>query len=218
MYEYLIGKITAINPHYIVVEVNGIGYQLQVANPFRYEENTTQKVYVYQAVRENDVTLYGFYDLAEKQLFLKLISVSGIGPKSALAILATNDQGGFVAAINADDEAYLTKFPSIGKKTAKQIILDLKGKMDDIETPTPMVDQQNLALDFDNEQPYLKEALEAMLSLGYTKTEVKKVSQKLKDFQADSTDAYLSAALKLVLTINCRNFRGKFSKDCSAIQ
>ncbi|MBM6862478.1 Holliday junction branch migration protein RuvA [Ligilactobacillus aviarius] len=199
MYEYLIGKITAINPHYIVVEVNGIGYQLQVANPFRYEENTTQKVYVYQAVRENDVTLYGFYDLAEKQLFLKLISVSGIGPKSALAILATNDQGGFVAAINADDEAYLTKFPSIGKKTAKQIILDLKGKMDDIETPTPMVDQQNLALDFDNEQPYLKEALEAMLSLGYTKTEVKKVSQKLKDFQADSTDAYLSAALKLVL-------------------
>src|SRR5699024_5822439 len=102
-------------------------------------------------------------------------------------------------AINADDEAYLTKFPSIGKKTAKQIILDLKGKMDDIETPTPMVDQQNLALDFDNEQPYLKEALEAMLSLGYTKTEVKKVSQKLKDLQADSTDAYLSAALKLVL-------------------
>ncbi|WP_283601394.1 Holliday junction branch migration protein RuvA [Ligilactobacillus aviarius] len=199
MYEYLIGKITTINPHYIVVEVNGIGYQLQVANPFRYEENTTQKVYVYQAVRENDVTLYGFYDLAEKQLFLKLISVSGIGPKSALAILATNDQGGFVAAINADDEAYLTKFPSIGKKTAKQIILDLKGKMDDIETPTPMVDQQNLTLDFDNEQPYLKEALEAMLSLGYTKTEVKKVSQKLKDFQADSTDAYLSAALKLVL-------------------
>ena len=199
MYEYLIGKITAINPHYIVVEVNGIGYQLQVANPFRYEENTTQKVYVYQAVRENDVTLYGFYDLAEKQLFLKLISVSGIGPKSALAILATNDQGGFVAAINADDEAYLTKFPSIGKKTDKQIILDLKGKMDDIETPTPMVDQQNLTLDFDDEQPYLKEALEAMLSLGYTKTEVKKVSQKLKDFQADSTDAYLSAALKLVL-------------------
>ena len=199
MYEYLIGKITAINPHYIVVEVNGIGYQLQVANPFRYEENTTQKVYVYQAVRENDVTLYGFYDLAEKQLFLKLISVSGIGPKSALAILATNDQGGFVAAINADDEAYLTKFPSIGKKTAKQIILDLKGKMDDIETPTPMVDQQNLTLDFDNEQPYLKEALEAMLSLGYTKTEVKKVSQKLKDLQAGSTDAYLSAALKLVL-------------------
>lgn len=199
MYEYLIGKITAINPHYIVVEVNGIGYQLQVANPFRYEENTTQKVYVYQAVRENDVTLYGFYDLAEKQLFLKLISVSGIGPKSALAILATNDQGGFVAAINADDEAYLTKFPSIGKKTAKQIILDLKGKMDDIETPTPMVDQQNLAFDFDSEQSYLKEALEAMLSLGYTKTEVKKVSKKLKDFQADSTDAYLSAALKLVL-------------------
>lgn len=199
MYEYLIGIITAVNPHYIVVEVNGIGYRAQVANPFRYQENQTQKVYVYQAVRENDVTLYGFFDLAEKQLFLKLISVSGIGPKSALAILATNDQGGFVAAINANDEAYLTKFPSIGKKTAKQIILDLKGKMDDIQTPTPIIDQQNLALNFDEESPFLKEALEAMLSLGYTKTEVKKVAKKLESFNGKSTDEYLSAALKLVL-------------------
>lgn len=199
MYEYLIGTITAVNPHYIVVEVNGIGYRVQVANPFRYQENQTQKVYVYQAVRENDVTLYGFFDLAEKQLFLKLISVSGIGPKSALAILATNDQGGFVAAINANDEAYLTKFPSIGKKTAKQIILDLKGKMDDIQTPTPIIDQQNLALNFDEESPFLKEALEAMLSLGYTKTEVKKVAKKLESFNGKSTDEYLSAALKLVL-------------------
>lgn len=199
MYEYLIGKITAVNPHYIVVEVNGIGYRIQVANPFRYQEGQQQKVYVYQAVRENDVTLYGFYDLAEKQLFLKLISVSGIGPKSALAILATNDQGGFVAAINADDEAYLTKFPSIGKKTAKQIILDLKGKLDEIETPTPMVDQQDLALNFDEESPALKEAMEAMLSLGYTKTEVKKVGKKLMQFNGKTTDDYLREALKLVL-------------------
>lgn len=199
MYEYLIGKITAVNPHYIVVEVNGIGYRIQVANPFRYQEGQQQKVYVYQAVRENDVTLYGFYDLAEKQLFLKLISVSGIGPKSALAILATNDQDGFVAAINADDEAYLTKFPSIGKKTAKQIILDLKGKLDEIETPTPMVDQQDLALNFDEESPALKEAMEAMLSLGYTKTEVKKVGKKLTQFNGKTTDDYLREALKLVL-------------------
>lgn len=199
MYEYLIGKITVINPHYIVLEVNGVGYQLQVANPFRYKEGVQQKVYVYQAVRENDVTLYGFFNLSEKQLFLKLISVSGIGPKSALAILATNDQGGFVAAIDADDEHYLTRFPSIGKKTAKQIILDLKGKMDEIETPTPMVDQQALELDLDVSQSFLKEALEAMLSLGYTKSEVKKVGKQLKNFHADSTDEYLSAALKCVL-------------------
>lgn len=199
MYEYLIGKITTINPHYVVVEVNGIGYQLQVANPFRYQEGSEQKVYVYQAVRENDITLYGFFDLAEKQLFMKLISVSGIGPKSALAILATNDQGGLVAAINADDETYLTKFPSIGKKTAKQIILDLKGKMEDIQTPTPIIDQQNLALNFDEESPAFKEALEAMLSLGYTKTEVKRVAKSLKQSSEKTTDDYLREALKLVL-------------------
>lgn len=199
MYEYLVGQITAINPHYIVLEVNGVGYQLQVSNPFRYEEGSQRKIYVYQAVRENDVSLYGFFDLPEKQLFLKLISVSGIGPKSALAILATNDQGGFVAAINSNDEQYLTRFPSIGKKTAKQIILDLKDKMDDIETPTPMVDQQALALELDTDQSFLKEALEAMLSLGYTKGEVKKVGKQLKNFHANSTDEYLSAALKCVM-------------------
>lgn len=197
MYEYLIGKITAINPHYIVVEVNNIGYQLQVANPFHYHENEKQKIYVYQAVHENDITLYGFYDLSEKQLFLKLISVSGIGPKSALAILATEDQQGLVAAINADDEKYLTKFPSIGKKTAKQIILDLKGKINDIRTVTPIIDSQELFLESDS--PCLKDALEAMLSLGYTKTEVKKVEKQLKNFEAHTTDAYLSEALKLVL-------------------
>lgn len=202
MYEYFIGKITATTPHYIVLENQGIGYQINVANPFKYQVDIAkeQKIYVYQAVKENEIALYGFYDLSEKQVFLKLISVSGIGPKSALAILATDDLGGLVEAINANDEAYLTKFPSIGKKTAKQIILDLKGKMNEIQTPTPIFDQIGLQLDFDAQQPYLKESLEALLALGYTKTEVKKITKKLEQYQADSTDAYLRYGLKLLMS------------------
>ena len=202
MYEYLIGKVTAATPHYIVLENQGIGYQINVANPFKYQVDATkeQKIYVYQAVKENEISLYGFYDLSEKQIFLKLISVSGIGPKSALAILATDDLGGLVEAINANDEVYLTKFPSIGKKTAKQIILDLKGKMDEIQTPTPMFDQIGLQLDFNPQAPYLKESLEALLALGYTKTEVKKITKKLEQYQASSTDAYLRYGLKLLMS------------------
>ena len=89
MYEYLIGTITQVFPAYIVVENNGIGYLINVANPFRFKSDETkqEKIYLHQIVRENEIVLYGFSDFNEKQLFLKLISVSGIGPKSALAIL-----------------------------------------------------------------------------------------------------------------------------------
>ena len=201
MYEYLIGTITQVFPAYIVVENNGIGYLINVANPFRFKSDETkrEKIYLHQIVRENEIALYGFSDFNEKQLFLKLISVSGIGPKSALAILANEDHNGFVSAVNNDDDAYLTKFPGIGKKTAKQIILDLKGKLGGLESGKPLKGQQDLEIVAEQTSPYLKEALEALLALGYTKTEVKKTGRKLLDFKGDSTDEYLRHALRLMM-------------------
>lgn len=201
MYEYLTGTITQVFPAYIVVENNGIGYLINVANPFRFkiDETKQEKIYLHQVVRENEIALYGFSDFNEKQLFLKLISVSGIGPKSALAILANEDHNGFVSAVNNDDDAYLTKFPGIGKKTAKQIILDLKGKLGGLESGEPLKGQQDLEIVAEQASPYLKEALEALLALGYTKTEVKKTGKKLLDFKGDSTDEYLRQALRLMM-------------------
>lgn len=201
MYEYLIGTITQVFPAYIVVENNGIGYLINVANPFRFKSDETkrEKIYLHQIVRENEIAIYGFSDFNEKQLFLKLISVSGIGPKSALAILANEDHNGFVSAVNNDDDAYLTKFPGIGKKTAKQIILDLKGKLGGLESGKPLKGQQDLEIVAEQTSPYLKEALEALLALGYTKTEVKKTGRKLLDFKGDSTDEYLRQALRLMM-------------------
>lgn len=201
MYEYLTGTITQVFPAYIVVENNGIGYLINVANPFRFKTDETkqEKIYLHQVVRENEIALYGFSDFNEKQLFLKLISVSGIGPKSALAILANEDHNGFVSAVNNDDDAYLTKFPGIGKKTAKQIILDLKGKLGGLESGEPLKGQQDLEIVAEQASPYLKEALEALLALGYTKTEVKKTGRKLLDFKDDSTDEYLRQALRLMM-------------------
>lgn len=201
MYEYLTGTITQVFPAYIVVENNGIGYLINVANPFRFKTDETkqEKIYLHQVVRENEIALYGFSDFNEKQLFLKLISVSGIGPKSALAILANEDHNGFVSAVNNDDDAYLTKFPGIGKKTAKQIILDLKGKLGGLESGKPLKGQQDLEIVAEQASPYLKEALEALLALGYTKTEVKNTGRKLLDFKGDSTDEYLRQALRLMM-------------------
>ncbi|EKW99049.1 Holliday junction branch migration protein RuvA [Ligilactobacillus saerimneri] len=198
MYEYFIGKITDVTPYYIVINVGGVGYRVLVANPFRYTAtNDDQKVYIYQAVRDNDISLYGFQTFDEKQLFIKLLSVSGIGPKSALAILANEDHSGLINAINTNNDKFLTKFPGIGKKTAQQIILDLKGKMKEI-TPANLVGQQALDVTPTDASPALRESLEALASLGYTKTDIKKVGKQLQNFAGKDTNEYLSQALHLL--------------------
>ena len=131
MYEYLKGIITKITAKYIVLEVNCIGYILHVANPYAYSGQVNQEaqIYVHQVVREDAHLLYGFRSEDEKKLFLSLISVSGIGPVSALAIIAADDNAGLVQAIETKNITYLTKFPKIGKKTAQQMVLDLEGKV-----------------------------------------------------------------------------------------
>ncbi|MFT9372492.1 Holliday junction branch migration protein RuvA [Liquorilactobacillus hordei] len=199
MYEYFDGLVTSVTPYYIVVEIQGIGYQVYVANPFRYHADSKKKVYIYQAVRENAITLYGFWNLAEKNLFLKLLNVSGIGPKSALAILANDNHLGLVEAINGENITYLTKFPGVGKKTAQQIILDLKGKLEDLDEQSGFIGQQSLEFKEDATNSNLVEALAALDALGYTKTETKKITKQLKQLNADSTDDYLRAALKLLM-------------------
>lgn len=196
MFEYLNGTITYIDPAYIVCDVDGVGYKVQVANPYRYEENQPAKVFVEQIVRDNEQSLYGFYDLNEKKIFLNLISVSGIGPKSALAILAGQDHSGLIHAIENNDVKFLTKFPKIGKKTAQQIILDLNGKftaegqMTLGEAPIPLTNG--------TDSPELLDGLAALQSLGYSAREIAKIKDKLKEQQLDSADAYLRAGLQLL--------------------
>ncbi|AUX11221.1 Holliday junction branch migration protein RuvA [Latilactobacillus sakei] len=201
MYEYLKGLVTAVNPYYVVLEVQGIGYQLQVANPYRYTESMSEvvQIYVHQAVRDNDITLFGFYDLDEKQLFQKLISVSGIGPKSALAILANSDHSGLIQAIMNDDIGYLTKFPGVGKKTAQQIALDLKGKLGDLEQSPTLVGQTAIDLGSQGDSPELSDALAALSALGYSAREVKAITPQLTDFAAQTTDQYLREGLRLLM-------------------
>ncbi|AQP54001.1 Holliday junction branch migration protein RuvA [Vagococcus penaei] len=203
MFEYIKGLVTFVSPYYIVVETNLVGYQILVANPFRFSAyyNQEVKIYVHQVIRDDAHTLYGFSTLEEKQLFLKLISVSGIGPKSALAIMALDDHGGLVYAIETEDAAYLTKFPGVGKKTAQQMVLDLQGKLDDLAVDTPavtaMAKQDSLfAVVSDHE---LKEALEALRALGYTEREVKRITKELEALPQATTDEYLRHGLKLLM-------------------
>lgn len=196
MFEYLKGKIAAVHPQYIVIDVNGIGYKLLVANPYRYQDNEETTVYVEQIVRENEQSLYGFYDLNEKELFNRLTSVSGIGPKSALAILAGNDINGVFVAIENGDVKYLTKFPGVGKKTAQQIILDLQGKVSANNVQTDLFGTNDIANSTNKE---LSDGLEALISLGYTPKDVKKVKEKLSALDKLSADEYVREGLKLLM-------------------
>lgn len=192
MFEYLQGVVTYVSPAYIVLELNGIGYQLLVANPYRYQEGTTQKIFVHQVVREDAQQLFGFYDLAEKELFLRLISVSGIGPKSGLAILAGNDHQGLQEAIEREDVKFLTKFPGVGKKTAQQMILDLKGKFTAVKGQMDLLQSEDTGLDA------LGEALAALKALGYGEKEVQSVKKNLSTQQL-STEEYISQGLKWLM-------------------
>ncbi|MGO3731831.1 MAG: Holliday junction branch migration protein RuvA [Vagococcus sp.] len=203
MFEYIKGTLTYVSPYYIVVETNQIGYQIAVANPFRFSvyQNEEVTVYVHQVIRDDAHLLYGFSNLDEKQLFLKLISVSGIGPKSGLAIMALDDHGGLVQAIESEDAKYLTKFPGVGKKTAQQMILDLQGKLDELEigdTASVVVGtQDDLFSTVDTST--LDEAVEALRALGYTEREVKRIKPELDTLNAKTTDEFLRFGLKLLM-------------------
>ncbi len=198
MYEYLTGLVTVVAPQYIVVDVNGVGYKLLVANPYRYQEDRTKKVqvYVYQAVREDNISLFGFTDQNEKNLFMQLINVSGIGPKSALAILANPDHRGLVDAITNNNVSYLTKFPGIGKKTASQIVLDLRDKLTN-ESSNSLFATTQLTVDATVNRE-LKDALEALAALGYKERDIKKVQKTLMKEEQMATDEYLRQALRLL--------------------
>ena len=196
MYEYFKGIISKITAKYIVLEVNSIGYILHVANPYAYSGQLHQeaKVYVHQVVREDAELLYGFATKEEKHLFLSLISVSGIGPVSALAIIAADDNAGLVQAIEQKNITYLTKFPKIGKKTAQQMVLDLEGKVAVVGDELPA----KAAVQASDENQALEEAMEAMLALGYKAAELKKI-KKFFEGTTDTAENYIKSALKMLV-------------------
>lgn len=197
MYQYLNGKIVDIQPAYVVLDVNGVGYLIRVANPFQFEiGDDLVKIYVHQTISDTAQTLYGFSSLKEKQLFEKLLAVSGIGAKSALAILANGDQQAIVDAIGQDNVTYLTKFPGIGKKTAQQIVLDLKDKLGDFSANSLFEQKSSAVSPADNAA--LADALEALTALGYKDRDIKRVEKALQKEPEQTTDTYLSMALKLL--------------------
>ncbi|EFQ56938.1 Holliday junction DNA helicase RuvA [Streptococcus downei F0415] len=195
MYDYLKGILTKITAKYIVVEAGGLGYMVNVANPYSFSDQMNQdiQIYLHYVVREDAQLLYGFHNEEEKAVFLNLISVSGIGPTTALAIVAVDDNEGLVAAIDNSDIKYLTKFPKIGKKTAQQMVLDLAGKFVEV----PQADGKTSPQAQSTNQN-LNEAMEALQALGYKASELKKVRVFFEGTD-ETAENYIKSALKMLM-------------------
>ena len=182
MFNYIKGNVVLNECNYIVLDNNGIGYQIYVANPFSFEVGKDYQVYLYNHIREDEFSLYGFKTFEEKELFMKLIGVKGLGPKMAMPMLATGSVAGIIDAIDRENILYLTKFPKIGDKVARQIILDLKGKIT-IESD-------------DNKNDSLSELIEALEALGYKHADIKKVIPSITE---EKLENQIKEALRLLL-------------------
>ena len=184
MIGFVRGKVHAYGMDYVLIDVNGIGYRINFYHPEALSIGKEMTIYTYQNVREDEISLFGFLSLAEYDLFIKLISVKGLGPKIASNILSRSSVESIVTAIETGDIAFIKRMPGIGNKTASQIILDLKGKLVEGE------DVQN------NET--LNDVSEALKQLGYKSAEIRPVMKKLEK-EEGSTDELVRKALAMLI-------------------
>ena len=184
MYGYIKGTIKEIESSYVVIDNHDIGYIIYVPNPYSYKIDENYTIYTYSHIREDEYSLYGFTDKEALDLFLKLISVKGLGPKMALPMLATGSINGIIDAIDRENILYLKKFPKIGDKVARQIILDLKGKLSG--------GQMSLLAANNND-----ELTSALVALGYKNAEIKKIINQVDSNL--SLEDQIKESLKLLL-------------------
>src|SRR5450755_2079323 len=175
MIAHLRGVVLAKSPNQVVIECAGVGYDVAIsvatfsALPV---EGAEAKLHIYTRVAEDQLALYGFSEIAEKRIFEKLLTISGIGPKLAITVLSGIDAARLVTAIRGGDHASLVRIPGIGKKTAERVVLELKDKLDDlasapIHTPASGIAHGSVGED----------VLSALVNLGYARP----VAQKAMD-------------------------------------
>ena len=201
MIGFVRGIVENVTEDNVVIDVNGIGYNVHVSAdtaskmPSFGEE---AKLYTYPSVREGAIWLYGFLTRKDLEIFKKCITVSGIGPKGALSILSVMDADTLRYAISAGDKKAISKAPGVGPKMAERLILELKDK---ITYDDDLIDREiestagrtSLA---SSDVPQIKEAVEALVALGYGQTESLKAVSSIPDIESMDSGAVLKAALK----------------------
>lgn len=194
MYDYIKGNVAELTPTYVVLDNHGVGYMINISlnsfNALQHQEDVV-KVYVYEAIREDAYLLYGFTERRERELFLLLISVSGVGANTARMILSSLTPSDLEQTIASENVGILKSVKGIGAKTAERIIVDLKDKIK-LSTDTLLDKSQVTSEVFD-------EAMSALVMLGFTKQMSQKTLKKL--FTAEPTitvEQAIKKALKMM--------------------
>lgn len=198
MFSYIKGILVVKSINYIVVDVGGVGFKIFMSATTigkLGEIGEEVKIYTHMQVREDDMSLYGFITNEELRMFELLISVSGVGAKSAITMLSSITPSSFALAVISNDIKTLTKIPGIGSKTAQRIVLELKDKL---KTEESIANTQNaeikVAIQDDNK---VSEAVAALKVLGYTSTEIERVLSKIETNSMSVEDIIRTALINL---------------------
>ena len=186
MIAHLHGKIFAKTPATVIIDCGGVGYELAISVTTYTElgePGAQAALHVHTHVREDALLLFGFKELAEKRLFEKLLTISGIGPKLAITVLSGISADRLVGAIRGGDHATLTKIPGIGKKTAERVVLELKDKLDDMTGYAPASEPVRPALG-----AVAEDVLSALVNLGYPRPAALKAIENAARDKAAAAD------------------------------
>ena len=199
MIAYVKGIIEDITEDNAVIDVNGIGYNVKISADTASRLpgiGEAVKLYTYTCVREDAFQLFGFLTRSDLEIFKKLITVNGIGPKGGLAILSVMDADDLRFAIMSGDAKTISKAPGIGAKTAQRVILDLKDKISIDDEMISREIAQGSAVSLRADTPQKQEAIAALVSLGYGQAESTRAVNAIEDIETLDSGAVLKAALK----------------------
>ncbi len=193
MISYLRGRVLTKTSETVLLDVNGVGYEIYCSNGAfsKLNQGETGEIYTYLQIKEDGATLFGFASPKEKELFLKVISVSGVGPKMGISILASLSADDFAQAVATADVKRLSSVKGLGKKTAEKIVLELHGKISAAEVLSASGDSLSPAADGATTaklSPQDEEAVAALTGLGFTRTESVQAVKRAHDLGASATD------------------------------
>jgi Holliday junction DNA helicase RuvA len=199
----LTGRLLEKQPPHLLIDVNGVGYEVQAPMTSIYSlpalgEPVT--LFTHFSVSENAQQLFAFKDKTDRSLFRHLIKVNGVGPKLALSILSGIETPTFVRAINAGDSTTLVKIPGIGKKTAERLVVEMQDRLKDWGSTEPQTGQAVTTIDVTpSNNDLIAEAESALIALGYKPTEAAKAVNRAAQEPFDSSEALIRSALKSML-------------------
>jgi Holliday junction DNA helicase RuvA len=197
MIGFLRGLLLHKQPPILLVDVNGVGYELEAPMSTFYalpDEQNEIALYVHLVVREDAQLLFGFSDQAQRQLFRSLLKINGVGPRVALAILSTLNTQEFTNCILLEDAATLTRVPGIGKKTAERMIIDMRDRIDSQDYGSESTQSPGHLEDPDNP---VQDAIGAMMALGYKAAEANRAVNSVKE-QSEQRDDLIRNALQFL--------------------